>query len=430
MQNAQMGSMNRRFMLPILANIRRSCPEMRTTMAKSISQIRAELQAAPETMLPDFISTYSQDERAGVQTLCSQAAKRLQKLEEEKKRVHSMRLFEQQAAAPYQILLEQDGLICGIDEAGRGPLAGPVAAGACILPPDHDMLYINDSKKLSEQKREELYEQITKEAVAWSVGIAEPSRIDEINILQATYEAMRQAISQLSPAPAVLINDAVQIPGISIPQVPVVKGDAKCLSVAAASILAKVTRDRLMREYDSLYPVYGFAANKGYGSKEHIAALEKYGPCPIHRRTFITHFALPGETPADLQEPEQSRRSLGTEMETAAAAYLQEQDVRILEKNFRSRHGEIDLIGEEKGVLCFVEVKYRSSCQLGAPEEAVHLQKQETICRTADYYRLVHHLEQTRPLRFDVVAMERKQSGEIEIRWIKNAFPYRGKSQW
>lgn len=410
----------------------RSAWEMEKAMAKSISQIKAEYQAAPETMLPDFISMYSQDDRTGVQALCKQAARRLEKLEEEKKRVHAMRLFEQQAAAPYQILLQKGGLICGIDEAGRGPLAGPVAAGACILPPDHDLLYINDSKKLSEQKREELYEQITKEAVAWSVGIAEPARIDEINILQATYEAMRQAISQLSPSPAILINDAVQIPGVSIPQIPVIKGDAKCISVAAASILAKVTRDRLMQEYDSQYPAYGFAANKGYGSKEHIAALEKYGPCPIHRRTFITHFSLPGEKKDDRQETKQAQnqRSLGTEMESSAAHFLQKQGVRILEKNFRSHQGEIDLIGEENGCICFVEVKYRSSQQSGTPEEAVHLQKQETICRTADYYRLTHHLEQTRPLRFDVVAMERKESGEVKTRWIKDAFPYRGNSKW
>ncbi len=399
-------------------------------MAKSISQIKAEYQAAPETMLPDFISVYSQDERAGVQTLCRQAAKRLEKLEEEKKRVHAMRTFEQQAAAPYQLLLQKGGLICGIDEAGRGPLAGPVAAGACILPPDHDLLYVNDSKKLSEQKREELYEQITKEAIAWAVGIAEPARIDEINILQATYEAMRQAISKLSPAPAVLINDAVQIPGVSLPQVPVIKGDAKSLSVAAASILAKVTRDRLMREYDSQYPAYGFAANKGYGSKEHIAALEKYGPCPIHRRSFITHFSLPGDAADDTREVTQNQHNLGAEMEAAAAAYLEGQGVRILEKNFRSHHGEIDLIGEENGRICFVEVKYRGSCQSGAPEDAVHLQKQETICRTADYYRLVHHLEETRPLRFDVVAMDRKENGELQIRWIQDAFPYSGSGRW
>lgn len=181
-------------------------------------------------------------------------------------------------------------LVCGIDEAGRGPLAGPVTAGAVILPPDHDILYINDSKKLSPKKREMLYEQITSEAVSWAVASVTPQRIDEINILQATYEAVRTAVARLDPAPSVLVNDAVTIPGISIRQIPVVKGDAKCISVAAASILAKVTRDRYMAELDEKYPEYGFAKHKGYGTKAHIEALKQYGPCPEHRRTFITHF--------------------------------------------------------------------------------------------------------------------------------------------
>ena len=163
-----------------------------------------------------------------------------------------------------------------------------MAAGACILPADHDILYLNDSKKLSAKKRDMLFDQIKEEALAWSVGLVEPARIDEINILQATYEAMRLAISQLKVQPTVLINDAVTIPGVEIPQVPVVKGDAKCISIAAASILAKVTRDRIMEEMDEKYPEYGFAKHKGYGTKDHMDAIRKFGPCPIHRRSFIT----------------------------------------------------------------------------------------------------------------------------------------------
>ena len=179
-------------------------------------------------------------------------------------------------------------VIAGIDEAGRGPLAGPVAAGACILPADHDILYLNDSKKLSAKKRDMLFDQIKEEALAWAVGLVDPARIDEINILQATYEAMRLAISQLKVRPTVLVNDAVTIPGVQIPQVPVVKGDAKCISIAAASILAKVTRDRIMEEMDEKYPEYGFGKHKGYGTKDHMDAIRKFGPCPIHRRSFIT----------------------------------------------------------------------------------------------------------------------------------------------
>ena len=173
---------------------------------------------------------------------------------------------------------------------GRGPLAGPVVAGAVILPKECEILYINDSKKLSAAKRDELYDEIMDKAVAVGLGMASPARIDEINILQAPYEAMRKAISKLKVTPQLLLNDAVTIPGVTIPQVPIIKGDAKSVSIAAASIVAKVTRDRMMVKYDELYPEYHFAENKGYGSAAHIEALKKYGPTPIHRRTFIQNF--------------------------------------------------------------------------------------------------------------------------------------------
>ncbi len=181
------------------------------------------------------------------------------------------------------------GTVAGIDEVGRGPLAGPVVACVCILPTDHLVLELNDSKKLSEKKRERLCEVLQKEAT-FAFGSATPERIDEINILQATFEAMREAICKLPEEPMVLLNDAVTIPGVDICQVPIVGGDGKSVSIAAASILAKVTRDRLMVKYDALYPGYGFAKNKGYGTAEHIAALGRLGPCPIHRRSFIGHF--------------------------------------------------------------------------------------------------------------------------------------------
>ena len=212
--------------------------------------------------------------------------KQLLKLEEEKKRVAAMRSFELEAVGD----LAAGGLICGIDEAGRGPLAGPVAAGAVILPPDHDLLYLNDSKKLSPKKRDMLYDQIREEALAWKVVMVSPERIDEINILQATYEAMRLAVEGLKIRPSVLVNDAVTIPGVGIPQVPVIKGDARCISIAAASIMAKVTRDRYMEELDKKYPGYGFAKHKGYGTRQHTDAIKELGPCPAHRRTFIGHF--------------------------------------------------------------------------------------------------------------------------------------------
>ena len=208
--------------------------------------------------------------------------KRAEKLQKETERVESLCEYEKKYAAA--------GFVCGIDEVGRGPLAGPVVAGAVILPADCRILYINDSKKLSEKKRELLCEEIKEKAVSWAVGIVSWEVIDEINILQATYEAMRQAIAKLDPAPALLLNDAVKIPGIDIPQVPIIKGDAKSQSIAAASIIAKVTRDHMMEEYDKLYPGYDFAGNKGYGTAAHIAAIKEKGPCPIHRRTFIKNF--------------------------------------------------------------------------------------------------------------------------------------------
>lgn len=209
-------------------------------------------------------------------------ARQAEKLRKEIERTESMMVFEHKFA--------DRGYLCGIDEVGRGPLSGPVVAAAVILPKDHRILYLNDSKKLSEKKREELYDVIMREAVAVGIGMSPPSRIDEINILQATYEAMRQAISRLSVKPDLLLNDAVTIPEVPIPQLAIIGGDRKSVSIAAASIVAKVTRDRMMVEYEDMFPGYKFAKNKGYGTAEHIAALKELGPCPIHRRSFIGHF--------------------------------------------------------------------------------------------------------------------------------------------
>lgn len=208
-----------------------------------------------------------------------QELKRQAKLEKERARIETMKVYEKE--------YEGHGWICGIDEVGRGPLCGPVVASAVILPKDCQILYLNDSKKLSEKKREELYDVIMEQAIAVGIGMASPQEIDEINILQATYEAMRQAIACLKVKPAVLLNDAVTIPGVDIPQIPIIKGDAKSVSIAAASIIAKVTRDRMMVEYDRIYPGYDLASNKGYGTKVHMEALRTVGPCEIHRRTFI-----------------------------------------------------------------------------------------------------------------------------------------------
>lgn len=251
-------------------------------MSKSIGEIKKEFEQADRQSLLTLYELYADDNRAGVVSLIAKYKKQDEKLEAEKRRMENMYIYERKYA-DFQY-------ICGIDEVGRGPLAGPVVAGAVILPKDCDILYLNDSKKLSEKMREELYDEIMEKAIATGIGIIGPQRIDEINILQATYEAMRMAIGNLKVRPDLLLNDAVTIPKVNIRQVPIIKGDAKSASIAAASIIAKVTRDRLMVQYEEVLPGYGFASNKGYGSATHIQALKEIGATPIHRQSFIKNF--------------------------------------------------------------------------------------------------------------------------------------------
>ena len=253
-----------------------------STYRKRIAQIKKEFAEAKEGALDELFAQYAMDERSGVKAVLNSYRKKQEKLAKERVRLEEMRSYEHQ--------YERYGYVCGIDEAGRGPLAGPVVAGAVILPEDCEILWLNDSKQLSEKKREALYDEIMEKALAVSVGMASPARIDEINILQATYKAMQQAISKLSIKPDLLLNDAVTIPDVENEQIPNIKGDAKSASIAAASIVAKVTRDRMMKEYDIIYPGYDFAKNKGYGTKAHIEGIKKQGICDIHRRTFVKKY--------------------------------------------------------------------------------------------------------------------------------------------
>ncbi len=202
-----------------------------------------------------------------------------EKLQKERERLYIMGEYERKHA--------DCQYICGVDEVGRGPFAGPVMTGAVILPKDCEILYLNDSKKLSPKKRDALYDEICEKALDWSVARVEPQRIDEINILQATLEAMREAVLKLGIRPDIILVDAVHIPELDIPQESIVKGDAKSLSIAAASIVAKVTRDRVMEEYAKQYPGYGFERNMGSGTAEHREALKRLGATPIHRQSFI-----------------------------------------------------------------------------------------------------------------------------------------------
>ncbi|NLC68104.1 MAG: ribonuclease HII [Clostridiaceae bacterium] len=221
---------------------------------------------------------------AGIEKLVEKHKKRLAALEAEKRRYEEISVFEREAynsGARY---------IAGVDEAGRGPLAGPVVAAAVILPEGVFIKNLKDSKKLSPAQRDVLYEEIIKKAVSYGIGIVDEKCIDEINILKATKLAMEKAIKKLLPAPDIIFIDAVSLDNINIKQKAIEKGDNLSISIAAASILAKVTRDRIIESKDSLYPVYGFARHKGYGTKEHIEAIKKYGACPVHRMSFIKKF--------------------------------------------------------------------------------------------------------------------------------------------
>ncbi len=252
-------------------------------MSKKIADIKDEFKHTRREGWAALFQEYEKDERSGVRKLVASYRRKEEAYEKERERLAKMRRYEKEYGDEFHC-------ICGIDEAGRGPLAGPVVAGAVVLAKDCDILYLNDSKKVSPARREELYEEIREKALSFGIGMSSPARIDQINILQATYEAMVHAIEDLSVVPDLLLNDAVTIPQIPIRQIGIVKGDAKSLSIAAASIMAKVTRDRMMEEYAQIYPEYGFESHKGYGSAKHIEALKKYGPCPIHRASFIKHF--------------------------------------------------------------------------------------------------------------------------------------------
>lgn len=247
-----------------------------------VGQIKEILESSPIELLPSKLANFETDTRQGVIKLLEKYRKVYNGYIKELERTENMKMYEKKYA-DYEF-------IAGIDEVGRGPLAGPVVTCAVILPKDFNVLYINDSKKLTEKKREELYDIIMEKAISVGIGIESPKVIDDINILQATYSAMRKAIDALEIKPTLLLNDAVTIPMVNIKQVPIIKGDAKSISIAAASIVAKVTRDRMMVEFDKLYPEYDFAGNKGYGSATHIDALKKLGPTPIHRQSFIKNF--------------------------------------------------------------------------------------------------------------------------------------------
>ena len=312
----------------------------------------------------------------------------------------------------YEIAAKNSGfsVVCGVDEAGRGPLCGPVCAAAVILPDGCVIEGLNDSKKLSEKKREQLFDVVKETAVSYGVGMATAKEIDEINILQATFLAMRRAVAQLCPQPDLALIDGNQRPGLPCAEETIVKGDAKCMSVAAASILAKVTRDRYMRELDKRYPQYCFAQHKGYGTKLHYEKLAEYGLCEEHRRTFLKKI---------LGEPNEKKET-GDRGEDVCARYYEKHGYTVIARNFHSRYGEIDVIAESDTQLVFIEVKTRAEGQATLPCEAVDQKKMRRLTQTAQMFLTQYDKE--RQMQFDVFEVLTRDGRPVKCRRLENAF--------
>jgi len=254
--------------------------------SKSVAEIQKIVTEQGNLLSDTEISFLNQDPRVGVSKIYQQFCRQRVLIEKENNRLQNMALYEKQA--------REQGfkLIAGVDEAGRGPLAGPVVAGAVIFSEGCLIKGVNDSKKLTPLARARLFAEIKEKAVCWAVGMANVEEIDNLNILQASLVAMRRAVQNLTTHPDYVMVDAVQIPEVGVPQLPIIKGDGKSITIAAASIIAKVTRDRMMEDYDKKFPAYGFGRHKGYGTRDHIKALQLYGYCSLHRQTFVRNITI------------------------------------------------------------------------------------------------------------------------------------------
>lgn len=361
-----------------------------------------------EKTLESFLQ---RDGRKGARELIQKRLRFIERKKEEDSRLERLMQFEREHW--------NRGLqfVAGVDEAGRGPLAGPVVAAAVILPVNQKIYEARDSKQLSPQKREQLYFCIKKEAVCYSLGIVDVLYIDQFNIYQAGLEAMRRALIGLEKKPQHVLIDAFTVPGLNISQTPLVKGDNLSLSIACASILAKVTRDKLMEDYHRQYPQYGFAQHKGYGTAEHYEAIKKYGISPIHRRSFRL------ETERGNQKPiPEDRKQLGDFGEEIAKKYLIHKGYTICHKKFRCPLGEIDLIAKNSDDLVFIEVKTRRSLRFGEPFESIDSGKQKKMIKLAQYYMSYYKISEIN-VRFDVVSLLVDESWNVkEIKLIQNAF--------
>ena len=378
-----------------------------TEKKQSISAIREIFAAASETELPALYLEYEEDSRAGVQNLIQKYQKQEEALKKERERTEQMKIYEHK--------YEDLGWICGIDEVGRGPLAGPVVAGAVILPRDSKILYLNDSKQLTAKKRGELYDVIMREAVAVGIGYASPARIDEINILQATYEAMREAISKLSVKPDVLLNDAVKIPQVDIRQECFDCGGKYCCEGD------KGPPDGRVRQGAS---GLRFCIEQGLWFGRAYRCFKRNRPVTDPPAVVYRPFRVKAPHQKKERVSHLNQREVGARQESRAAEYLESLGYHILVRNFRCRFGEIDLIAKQDDTYIFIEVKYRTGRTAGDPTSAVDGKKQKKISKTADYYRMLHQIPMDVPCRFDVVA----ETPE-EIRVYANAFYYQG-SGW
>lgn len=319
---------------------------------------------------------------------------------------------------PFEINVRKKGFarIAGIDEAGRGPLAGPVAAAAAVLGSNVPE-GINDSKKLSPERREIIYQELTNGDTDFGIGFVEQTDIDKMNILQATVLAMKKAIGALQEPPEYLLVDGKYLPEFLYPADAITDGDARCQSIAAASIIAKVARDRMMKRLDPFFPEYGFAQHKGYGTKAHREAIMKYGPTPLHRLTF-------GGVREYLPKLRKERKALGKWGEDHACLYLWKKGAKMVKRNFYAgKEGEIDIIVFLENTLRFIEVKTGASRDFSDPEEWVDKYKEEKIFEVSEFFLYEHEEFQDYSCQFDLAAVE-VNNGQTQVRYYENAFGY------
>jgi ribonuclease HII len=313
-------------------------------------------------------------------------------------------------------------VVAGVDEAGRGPLAGPVVAASVVLPDGIDLPGVRDSKAMTPEQRAQAYDLIVARAESVGVGVAEVDEIDRMNILRATHKAMRTAVEALPVRPELALIDGLPVHPFPVLQVALVKGDCRSVSIAAASVVAKVTRDRIMQEYDAAYPGYGFALHKGYSTAEHVECLQRLGPCPIHRRSFAPVAALCEPDPSAPQPSlpfSDDRRATGESGEAIATSYLRSLGWEVLETRFRCRGGELDVVARDGDTLVFVEVKARRG--VGAPSEAVDARKRARLVTAAEAW-LAANGGNERACRFDVLEVVFGRNGMAKVNLIRNAF--------